>query len=209
MQVYKSVAIKGYMVEFYHKKGDKKLSFRIQDNEKLTDVLLAHCSEKRVKVESIDFAIRGIREKIEQGILDPASAQTREPQVTSEDYCTKINLYAQKEHGESVYFRVYPRGGVRNGGDFIDAGLQCVPCSLIKQEAGKTARSEKSYLSFCRRTLLMQGAHGKRIEDQLQHIAQITPLSINPNPAVKGSVRGLYWFSLPTWVKVGHGRTGR
>ena len=100
------------MVEFYHKEGDKKLSFRIQDNEKLTDVLLAHCSEKRVKAESIsiDFAIRGIREKIEQGILDPASVQTREPQVTSEDYCTKINLYAQKEHGESVCFDTYPRG---------------------------------------------------------------------------------------------------
>lgn len=49
--------------------------------------------------------------------------------------------------------------------------------------------TKMSYLSFCRRMLLMQGAHGKRIEEQLLHISQITPLSINPNPAVKGSVR--------------------
>ena len=112
MQIYKTVAIKGYMVEFYHKEDDKKLSFRIQDNEKLTDVLLAHCSKKRVKAESIsiDFAIRGIREKIEHGILDPAPLQTRTQQVTDDDYCTKINLYAQKEYGESVYFDTYPRG---------------------------------------------------------------------------------------------------
>lgn len=48
------------MVEFYHKEGDKKLSFRIQENEKLTDVLLAHCSTKRVNVDSIEYAIRGM-----------------------------------------------------------------------------------------------------------------------------------------------------
>lgn len=129
MQVYKSVAIKGYMVEFYHKEGDKKLSFRIQDNEKLTDVLLAHCSEKRVKVESIDFAIRGIREKIEQGILDPASVQTREPQETSEDYCTKINLYSQKEHGESVCFTVHQRG------DETEVFLSMPDCNVFRAAA--------------------------------------------------------------------------
>lgn len=110
MQIYKAVAIKGYMVEFYHNEDDKKLSFRIQDNEKLTQVLLAHCSEKRVKVGSIKYAISGIREKIERGILDPASVQTRGPQVTSEDYCTKINLHTQKEHGEGIYFETYPMG---------------------------------------------------------------------------------------------------
>lgn len=110
MQIYKAVAIKGYMVEFYHNEDDKKLSFRIQDNEKLTQVLLAHCSAKRVNVDSIEYAIRGIREKIEQGILDPASVQTMAPQVASEDYCTKISLYAQKRHGENVCFETFPRG---------------------------------------------------------------------------------------------------
>lgn len=50
-------------------------------------------------------------------------------------------------------------------------------------------KKDMSYLDYCRRTLLMQGAHGKRIEEQMLHISQITPLSINPNPAVKGSVR--------------------
>lgn len=50
-------------------------------------------------------------------------------------------------------------------------------------------KKDMSYLDYCRRTLLMQGAHGKRIEEQLLHISQITLLSINPNPAVKGSVR--------------------
>ena len=164
MKTLKTVAIKGYMVEFYHKEGDKKLSFRIQDNEKLTDVLLAHCSEKRVKAESIDFAIRGIREKIEHGILDPAPVQAREPQVASKD---------KRIRGKRV-FRYVPQG-VRNRGDTNNAGRERVSCRGGEQEAGETACSEKSlrvfrnmsYLSFCRRALLMQGAHGKRIEEQL------------------------------------------
>ena len=53
---------------------------------------------------------------------------------------------------------------------------------------GTTNNDKKMrYLDYCRRTLLMQGAHGKRIEEQLLHLAQITPLSLTPIPLLRAA----------------------
>ena len=110
MEIIKIEIIKGYAIEFYRLEGESKLRFRVQDNEKLTQALLAHCTSKTVKEDKMRFAINGLRDKIEQGILDPANFQTVKPQVLSEDYCTRLNLYVQKQWRESVVFETIPKG---------------------------------------------------------------------------------------------------
>lgn len=59
---------KGFTLEFYPING--KYTVRVKDDEQATKSLLASCKNKSVKVEKLYFFIRGIKEKIDDGVLD-------------------------------------------------------------------------------------------------------------------------------------------
>ena len=61
--------INGVKCEFYLT-TDGKYTVRVKDNEEATRKLLAACKHKTVKADKLYFFIKGIKEKIESGVLD-------------------------------------------------------------------------------------------------------------------------------------------
>ena len=97
----------GITIEFYQKPNDEKFSFRIKDDEKLTELLLNSVKTKRVKYEDLDYAIKGIFNKIKEiknNQIEPKNESIMNPIVKLSELC-------QKKFKESLMTRVVNKIG--------------------------------------------------------------------------------------------------
>ena len=93
----------GITVVFYQKDGDAKFSFLIENNEELTEKLLATVSKKRVAGKSIFFAKEAIFNLINNNQLKEEN-EMGNPIVELSEIC-------QKRFGDNIEVRVVSKEG--------------------------------------------------------------------------------------------------
>ena len=96
--------INGAKCEFYLT-ADEKYTVRIKDNEEATRKLLAACKHKSVRADKLHFFIKGIKEKIEAGVLDGEDVKniTLEAATQPNDNpIIRLGELVQKEFGENI-----------------------------------------------------------------------------------------------------------
>lgn len=95
--------INGVKVEFYAENG--KYTVRVKDNEEATKKLLAACKHKAVRADKLHFFIKGIKEKIEAGVLDGEDVKNitleAAPQP-NENPIIRLGELVQKIYGENI-----------------------------------------------------------------------------------------------------------
>ena len=96
--------INGVKCEFYLT-ADGKYTVRVKDNEEATKKLLAACKHKAVRADKLHFFIKGIKEKIEAGVLDGEDVENitleAAPQP-NENPIIRLGELVQKIYGENI-----------------------------------------------------------------------------------------------------------
>jgi len=102
---FKKFTQNGRTIVFYQKKNDNKYSFLIENEEKLTEQLLANVRTKRVNEANIKYAVKGIFDKIENNLLTKKDLNNMEnPVIILAEKCQKI-------FKESIETRVVSKTG--------------------------------------------------------------------------------------------------
>lgn len=98
----------GVEVGFYAK-NDGKYTVRVCNDAEATEKLLANCKYKEVKADKLHFFIKGIKEKIEDGVLE----RELEAPVIDEDRNPIIVLseLVQKKYGKNIETEVIGKRG--------------------------------------------------------------------------------------------------
>lgn len=96
--------LNGVKCEFYLT-TDGKYTVRIKENEEATKKLLAACKHKAVRADKLHFFIKGIKEKIEAGVLDGEDVKNitleAAPQP-NENPIIRLGELVQKIYGENI-----------------------------------------------------------------------------------------------------------
>ena len=95
--------LNGVKCEFYLVDG--KYTVRVKDNEEATKKLLAACKHKAVRADKLHFFIKGIKEKIEAGVLDGEDVKniTLEAATQPNDNpIIRLGELVQKMYGENI-----------------------------------------------------------------------------------------------------------
>ena len=95
--------LNGVKCEFYVVDG--KYTVRVKDNEEATKKLLAACKHKAVRADKLHFFIKGIKEKIEAGVLDGEDVKniTLEAATQPNDNpIIRLGELVQKMYGENI-----------------------------------------------------------------------------------------------------------
>lgn len=85
----------GITLEFYRLKNDEKYSFRVKDNQELTEVILANLFTKKVSERNIEFTQAEIFDKIESGqltVFAPVKTES-EPKPTNQIRAYKLRNF--------------------------------------------------------------------------------------------------------------------
>ena len=90
----------GKTLVFYQKSEDDKFSFFIENEPKLTELLLSQVKTKRVKIKDIHYAVDGIFEKIEQGLLRHENLEEMENPIVG------LSELCQKKYRENIITEV-------------------------------------------------------------------------------------------------------
>ena len=96
--------LNGVKCEFYLT-TDGKYTVRIKENEEATKKLLAACKHKAVRADKLHFFIKGIKEKIEAGVLDGEDVKNisfEDDVPSNENPIIRLGELVQKEFGESI-----------------------------------------------------------------------------------------------------------
>lgn len=96
--------LNGVKCEFYLT-ADGKYTVRVKDNEEATRKLLRACKTKSVRADKLYFFIKGIKEKIESGVLDGEDVKniTLEAATQPNDNpIIRLGELVQKMYGENI-----------------------------------------------------------------------------------------------------------
>ena len=96
--------INGVKCEFYLTE-DGKYTVRVKNNEEATRKLLAACKHKTVKADKLYFFIKGIKEKIESGVLDGEPVNNISSENTAQgtgNPIIQLGELVQKIYGENI-----------------------------------------------------------------------------------------------------------
>ncbi len=96
--------LNGVKCEFYLT-ADGKYTVRVKDNEEATRKLLRACKTKSVRADKLYFFIKGIKEKIESGVLDGEDVKniTLEAATQPNDNpIIRLGELVQKIYGENI-----------------------------------------------------------------------------------------------------------
>ncbi len=106
MKTEKRFSQKGKTIVFYQRDGDQKFSFLVENDPMLTAFLLANCKTKRVAEDKIGYAVKGIFEKLENGLekTEPFLNGDENPIVTLSQFC-------QKKWGKNITTEVVSKTG--------------------------------------------------------------------------------------------------
>lgn len=92
---------------FFQKEDDKKFSFYIENEEKLTEQLLATVKTKRVKEHKIKYAVNGIFDLIENNLLTTNNLE----QMENSNPIIELAELVQKQYGKNIETRVTGKTG--------------------------------------------------------------------------------------------------
>lgn len=96
--------INGIKCEFYLT-ADGKYTVRVKNNEEATRKLLAACKHKSVRADKLHFFIKGIKEKIESGVLDGEPVNNISSENTAQgtgNPIIQLGELVQKIYGENI-----------------------------------------------------------------------------------------------------------
>ena len=96
--------LNGVKCEFYLT-ADGKYTVRVKDNEEATRKLLGACKHKSVRADKLNFFIRGIKEKIENGALEGESIKNisfEDAPQPNENPIIRLGELVQKIYGENI-----------------------------------------------------------------------------------------------------------
>jgi len=94
-------------IVFYQKENDQKFSFFIEDEEQLTELLLATVKTKRVSESKIKYAVNGIFDLIENNLLTTKNLEKME----NSNPIIELAELVQKEYGQNIETRVLGKTG--------------------------------------------------------------------------------------------------
>jgi dsRNA-specific ribonuclease len=100
--------LNGVKVEFYLLNG--RYTVRVNDNEAATEKLLAACKHKSVRADKLHFYIRGIKEKIEAGVLNGENCSFENVPI-NENPIIQLGELVQKKYGENMGTEVINKTG--------------------------------------------------------------------------------------------------
>ena len=95
--------LNGVKCEFYLVDG--KYTVRVKDNEGATKKLLAACKHKAVRADKLHFFIKGIKEKIEAGVLNGEPINNISSENTTQgtgNPIIQLGELVQKLYGENI-----------------------------------------------------------------------------------------------------------
>lgn len=87
---------------FFQKENDKKFSFCIENNEDLTEILLATVKTKRVREDQIKYAIDGIFNLIEKNLLTTTTTK----KMMEKNPIIELAELVQRQYGANIETRV-------------------------------------------------------------------------------------------------------
>lgn len=93
---------------FFQKENDQKFSFYIENEEQLTEQLLATVKTKRVKEDKIKYAVNGIFDLIENNLLRIKKV------VKMENPIIKLAELVQRQFGKNIETRVTGKTGAEH-----------------------------------------------------------------------------------------------
>jgi len=97
----------GYTLVFYQKENDKKFSFLIENEPELTEKLLNSVKTKRVKENSIKYAVKGIFEKLKNLSLINKNSEI----MSTTNPITELAEKIQSIYGANIQTRVISKTG--------------------------------------------------------------------------------------------------